>query len=93
MPCFFFKFYATPRSLGIIQPPIFFTLLIISRYGAKEFLKSKQTFLNQEILIIYGDTRTFYRVLSDQGEYFSSHLLISNNEKKISQDHFKEKGL
>ena len=74
---FFFKFYATPRSLGILQPPIFFTLLIISRYLAKEFLKSSQITSHQESLIILGNSTSFHRILSDQGEYFSSYILIN----------------
>jgi len=73
---FFFQFYATPRTLGVIQPSIFFVLLIASRYLAKEFIKNINIKQNTESLIILGDVSSFDRILNDQGSHFTSHILV-----------------
>ena len=88
---FFFQFYATPRTLGVIQPPIFFVLLITSRYLAKEFIKNTNIKHNTESLIILGDVSSFDRILNDQGYYFTSHILVNLNLSKSSKRSFQGK--
>ena len=41
---FFFQFPATPKSIGLIQPILFFTSLIFSRYMAKLYLQKKKLY-------------------------------------------------
>ena len=88
---FFFQFYATPRTLGLIQPPIFFVLLITSRYLAKEFIKNINIKQNTESLIILGDVSSFDRILNDQGSFFTSHILVNLNLSKSSKRTFQGK--
>lgn len=88
---FFFKFYATPRSIGIIQPPILFILLIISRYLAKELIKNVTSSKNQEYLIIFGDASTFDHILKDQATFFTSQILVQNNSHGFNKRTFQGK--
>lgn len=88
---FFFQFYATPRTIGVIQPPIFFVLLISSRYLAKEFIKNINIKQNTESLIILGDVSSFDRILNDQGSFFTSHILVNLNLSKSSKRTFQGK--
>ena len=88
---FFFKFYSTPRSIGIIQPPILFILLIISRYLAKELIKSISSPKNQEYLIIFGDVSTFDHILKDQATFFTSQILVHHNSRRLNKRTFQGK--
>ena len=60
---FIYKFYTTPRSIGLIQPLIFFILLISGRFVAKNLIFFSKKDLTDSLLI-YGDTQTFSSVLN-----------------------------
>lgn len=74
---FFFHFPATPRSIGIIQPILFYTLLIFSRYIARLYLQRKNSKALENSLIIVGDVDSIYKVLDNFGENFYIHHLLS----------------
>ena len=74
---FFFHFSATPRSVGLIQPILFFTFLVFSRYIARLYLQNKNSKKIENTLIIVADIEPMSKVLNNYGENFSSHYLFS----------------
>ena len=45
---FFFQFPATPKSIGLIQPILFFTSLIFSRYVVRLYLQKKKLYYTRK---------------------------------------------
>ena len=82
---FFFKFPATPRSIGLIQPFVFFTFLIFSRYVAREYLQRKNRNKLENTLIIVGDVDSIYKLLENIGENFSSYHLLSSKQSQLGR--------
>ena len=79
---FFFHFIATPRSIGIIQPILFFTFLVFSRYAARLYLQKTNSKKLENSLIIIGDADSMYKILDRLGENFYTHHLISKNSNQ-----------
>ena len=79
---FFFHFPSTPRSIGIIQPILFYTLLVFSRYVARLYLQRKNPESLENSLIIVGDVDSIYKVLDNFGQNFYIHHLLSNNKSQ-----------
>jgi UDP-N-acetyl-D-glucosamine 4,6-dehydratase len=85
---FFFHFPKTPRSIGAIQPILFYTLLIFSRYIAKLYLEKKNIKTLENTLIIVGHADSIdsiYKLLNNFGANFSTHYLFSRNKDQIGR--------
>jgi len=78
----FLHFPSTPRSIGIIQPILFYTLLVFSRYVARLYLQRKKTEALENILIIIGDVDSISRVLDNFSQNFYVHHILSNNKNQ-----------
>ncbi len=79
---FFFQFPYTPKSIGLIQPFLFFTSLTFSRYVARAYLQKKSKNSLENSLIIIGDVDSIYKLLENFGGNFSTHYLISTNDNQ-----------
>jgi UDP-N-acetylglucosamine 4,6-dehydratase len=79
---FFFQFPATPKSIGLIQPILFFTSLIFSRYMVKLYLQKKNSITHENSLIIIGDADSISKLLDIHGENFNSHYLLSSKKSQ-----------
>ncbi len=77
---FFFKFPASPRSIGLIQPFLFFTSIIFSRYAVKLFLQKNTSNIHENTLIIIGKADSISKLIDTHGENFTNHYLLSKNK-------------
>jgi UDP-N-acetyl-D-glucosamine 4,6-dehydratase len=88
---FFFQFTPIPRSIGLIQPFLFFVLLIFSRYVARAYFKKKSNSSVENSIIIIGDVDSTYKLLDNFGENFNTRYLLSKNESEIGRSILGEK--
>jgi len=79
---FFFQFPATPKSIGLIQPFLFYTSLIFSRYIAKLYLQKKTSITHENTLIIIGDADSISKLLDNYGGNFNNYYLLSKNKSQ-----------
>ena len=79
---FFFQFPATPKSIGLIQPLLFYTSLIFSRYIAKLYLQKNTSIIHENSLIIIGDADSISKLLDNYADKFNSYHLFSNNKNQ-----------